>query len=231
MTASDDIILYTYWRSSASYRVRLALGLKKLSYIARPVHLIHEGGQHTHADYVALNPQALVPTLIHQGQVLTQSLAIIEYLDEVFPHTPLLPRSPLARAQARAIAMAIACDTAPLQNLRVLNHIETLFGADADEKSLWAKHWIELGLDAVEALIKKHHPDPEAARFCIGDEPTLADCCLLPQIYNAERFGCDLGTWPTIRAICINLGHNEDIRNAQPDNQPDAPNKADLISS
>lgn len=228
MTHSDDIILYTYWRSSASYRVRLALGFKKLSYTSRPVHLITAGGEQHQPDYVALNPQALVPTLIHQGQVLTQSLAIIEYLDECFPQIPLLPSAPLAKARVRAIAQAIACDIAPLPNLRVLNHLDAAFDAEAEQKSAWARHWITQGLDAVETLINQHHPASSQVRYCFGDEPTLADCCLLPQIYNAERFGCDLGRWPTIRAICINLGHNEDIQSARPDNQPDAPEQANI---
>lgn len=227
MTHSDDIVLYTYWRSSASYRVRLALGFKRLNYTPKCIHLIHAGGEHRQPAYLELNPQALVPTLIHQGQVLTQSLAIIEYLDECFPQIPLLPDSPLARARARAIAQAIACDIAPLPNLRVLNHLETTFDATADQKSAWAQHWITQGLDAVESLLLKQHPAPAEARYCIGNEPTVADCCLLPQVYNAQRFGCDLGRWPTIRAICVNLGHNEDIQSARPDKQPDAPEKAD----
>lgn len=219
----SDLILYGYWRSSASYRVRLALAFKGLAYTQVPVHLIAQGGEHRTAQYRALNPQALVPTLIHQDHVLTQSLAIIEYLDEVFPNPPLLPDCPHKRANTRAIAHIIASDTAPLQNLRVLDELEETFGANQDQKAHWAQHWIQTGLEAVEALLQAQHPKPEQARFCVGHTPSLADCCLLPQVYNAERFGCDLAEMPTIRAICANLGHNEDIMNAQPDKQPDAP--------
>ncbi|HEY7905301.1 MAG TPA: maleylacetoacetate isomerase [Wenzhouxiangella sp.] len=223
MSASDELVLYGYWRSSASYRVRLALAIKGLAYIQRPVSLIADGGEHRTAQYRALNPQALVPTLIHQDRVLTQSLAIIEYLDELFPSPPLLPDCPHKRAITRAIAHTIASDTAPIQNLRVLDALEKTFGANQDQKAQWAQHWIQTGLEAVEAQLQAEHPKPEQAQFCVGDSPSLADCCLLPQVYNAERFGCDLADMPTIRAICANLGHNEDIMNAKPDKQPDAP--------
>ncbi len=223
MSASDELVLYGYWRSSASYRVRLALAIKGLAYTQRPVSLIADGGEHKKAPYRALNPQGLVPTLVHQGLALSQSLAIIEYLDEVFPDPPLLPDGPRQRARARAVAQIIASDTAPIQNLGVLTRLETSFGADQDQKADWARHWIQTGLEAVEAMLQAEHPEPQKARFCVGHHPTLADCCLLPQVYNAERFGCDLADMPTIRAICANLGHNEDIMNAQPDKQPDAP--------
>lgn len=225
MTQSDGLVLYTYWRSSASYRVRLALAFKGLDYTAKPIHLIHQGGEHTHPDYLALNPQGLVPTLMHGQRVLTQSLAIIEYLDEVFPDPPLLPEDALERAKVRALALAIAADTAPLQNLRVLKKLEAEFGGDASAQAHWARHWISLGLDAVEKLLSPDHPKASEARYCVGNGPTMADCCLLPQLYNAERFGCDVEAWPTIRAICTNLGHNEGIEAAKPDNQPDAPKK------
>lgn len=219
----SDLILYGYWRSSASYRVRLALAFKGLAYTRVPVHLIAQGGEHRTAQYRALNPQALVPTLLHQDRVLTQSLAIIEYLDEIFPSPPLLPECPHKRARTRAIAHIIASDTAPIQNLRVLDELGKTFGANQDQKSHWAQYWIQTGLEAVEAQLQAEHPKPERAQFCVGDSPSLADCCLLPQVYNAERFGCDLAEIPTIRAICANLGHNEDIMNAHPDKQPDAP--------
>jgi len=219
-----ELILYGYWRSSASYRVRLALAFKGLNHQSKPIHLIDRGGEHTHPDYRALNPQALVPTLIHRGQVLTQSLAIIEYLDEAFPEKPLLPSDPILRANTRALALAIVADTAPIQNLRVLDQIRDQFQATTEQTSNWARHWITVGLDGVEKMLQRHHLEPAKARFCIGTEPSLADCCLLPQVYNAQRFGCDMATWPTIRAICANLGHNEAIDCAKPENQTDAPN-------
>ena len=223
MSTTDDLILYSYWRSSASYRVRLALAIKGLTYTQVPIHLLNHGGEHTTEAYTKLNPQALVPTLIHNGHVLTQSLAIIEYIDEIFPDPPLLPASPLERAQTRAIAQAIAADTAPIQNLRVLNQLEEQFGAEQHDKTQWARHWIHTGLLAVEALLQPHHAEPSRAAYCVGQRPSLADCCLLPQVYNAQRFQLDLADMPTIRAICANLRHNESIRQAQPDKQPDAP--------
>lgn len=227
MSSQPELILYGYWRSSASYRVRLALAWKKLPYEQRPVHLLNQGGEHTHPDYLAINPQGLLPTLIHSGTVITQSLAIIEYLEETFPAPALLPRDRALRAHARAIALAIAAEIAPLQNLRVLQAIEALAGTDPEAKTAWARRWIDSGLSAVEAMLGQHHADAHRARYCIGDEPTIADCCLLPQAYNAQRFGCDLERWPTIRAICSNLGHNEAIESAKPENQPDAPKNND----
>ena len=223
MSSPTELTLYSYWRSSASYRVRLALAIKGLTYTQVPIHLLNNGGEHKTEQYKELNPQALVPTLIHKGQVLTQSLAIIEYIDEIFPDPALLPSNPYERAQVRAIAQAIASDTAPIQNLRVLNRLETQFGARQDQKTDWAKHWIQTGLWAVEAMLQTHHAQPSSAAFCVGQGPTLADCCLLPQVYNAQRFGVDMADMPTIRAICANLGHNEDIKQAEPDKQPDAP--------
>ncbi len=225
MTAADELVLYGYWRSSASYRVRLALAIKGLAYTPIPVSLIADGGEHKKVPYRALNPQALVPTLVHQGRVLTQSIAIIEYINEVFPAPPLLPDCPHQRATSRAIAQIIASDTAPIQNLRVLECLETSFCADQNQKADWARHWIQTGLEAVEAMLQVEHPNPQHAQFCVGPSASIADCCLLPQIYNAKRFGCDLADMPTIRAICANLGHNEDIMNTQPDKQPDAPKK------
>lgn len=223
MSPPNDLTLYSYWRSSASYRVRLALAIKGLAYTQVPIHLLNNGGEHKTAPYKKLNPQALVPTLIHNGHVLTQSLAIIEYIDEIFPAPPLLPECSHQRAQVRAIAQAIASDTAPIQNLRVLNRLKSQLGADQNHQTEWARHWIQAGLEAVEAMLQTHHAKPSGAAFCVGQSPTLADCCLLPQVYNAQRFGVDMADMPTIRAICANLGHNEDITQAEPDKQPDAP--------
>jgi len=162
MATDHGLILYGYWRSSASYRVRLALALKGLDYVYKPISLIDQGGQQFHPDYVALNPQASVPTLIHQDRILTQSLAIIEYLDETFPDHPLLPKDTWARAQVRALALAIATDIAPLGNLRVLHKIEARLGNADDHKAAWARHWIELGFNAIETLLKPHHNAPQS---------------------------------------------------------------------
>jgi maleylacetoacetate isomerase len=223
MDTRGEIVLYSYWRSSASYRVRLALALKGLAYTIEPIHLVEDGGQQYQATYLQLNPQALVPTLIHNDLVLNQSLAIIEYLDETFPTPPLLPGDSRDRAKIRALSQLIACDIAPLANLRVLNYIAGLQSEVSNTPEAWAKHWIETGLGAVETHLSANHPEPKTARYCFGDKPTMADCCLLPQVYNAVRFGCDLSDMPTVRAICSNFGHNELIKAAKPENQPDAP--------
>ncbi len=216
---NDDkpLILYSYWRSSASYRVRLALALKGLAHELRPVHLVKNGGeQHTDA-YRALNPQGLVPTLVHGELVLNQSLAIIEYLDELFPVKPLLPTTPDGRAQARAIAQLIACDIHPLNNLRVLAYLVEAGGFDEAARLAWYRHWTESGLAAVETLLSRHD-----APFCCGEEPGLADCCLLPQVYNARRFNCPLDGLDRIQAICARLEGRQDVQAARPENQPDA---------
>ena len=223
MSVTDELVLYSYWRSSASYRVRLALALKSLPHRIEPIHLTEGGGQQHEVTYRSLNPQGLVPTLIHGDRVLTQSLAIIEYIDEQFPQTPLLPNSAEGRAKVRALSLVIASDIAPLANLRVLNRLSETCQAGDDDRQAWAKYWIQMGLEAFEQSLSTIHPNPERAQFCWGNEPSMADCCLLPQVYNAQRFGCDLNPMPTIRAICAHLGHNERIESAKPENQPDAP--------
>ena len=223
MTSANEVTLYGYWRSSASYRVRLALAFKQIAYTNSPVHLINNGGEQHSKAYQALNPQRLLPTLTLNGQVLTQSMAIMEFLEEQFPNPALLPDDKVDRARVRALCQVIVADTAPLANLRVLNYLSSSKGFDESEKKAWASHWIGLGLDAVEAFLIRQHGSASGVRYCFGDQPSFADCCLLPQAYNAERFGCSLDRWPTVRAICINLGHNEDIQLAKPENQPDAP--------
>ncbi len=216
---NDDkpLILYSYWRSSASYRVRLALALKGLAYELRPVHLVKNGGEQHADDYRSLNPQGLVPTLVHGELVLGQSLAIIEYLDERFPQTPLLPAEPGRRAEARAIAQLIACDIHPLNNLRVLSYLVEVGGFDESARLAWYRHWTESGLAAVETLLGR-----EERPFCCDEEPGLADCCLLPQVYNARRFGCSLDGLDRIQAICARLESRDKLQAARPENQPDA---------
>jgi maleylacetoacetate isomerase/maleylpyruvate isomerase len=211
--------LYTYFRSSASFRVRIALNLKNLPYEAIPVHLVRDGGQQNSADYLAVNPEGLVPALEIGGQALSQSLAIIEYLDEVYPSIPLLPGDALQRAEIRAFAAAIACDIHPLNNLRVLNYLKGPLGLDEGQRNAWYRHWVEVGLAGLEQRLSRQ---AKPGRFCFGDTPTLADCCLVPQIFNALRFQCDLSGMPRlleIHAQCMELSA---FRAAAPAAQPDA---------
>jgi len=213
------LVLYGYWRSSASYRVRMALNLKGLDYEQRFVHLVRDGGQQ-HADaYRALNPRGQVPTLLHGERLLTQSMAILEYLEEVHPATPLLPGDPEGRARVRALSQIIACDIHPLNNLRVLNYLTGTLGVDESARLDWYRHWVADGLEAFERMLAD---SDETGACCHGDHPTMADCCLLPQVYNARRFGCDESRWPEIRRIAEHLADLPAIRRAAPENQPDA---------
>ena len=212
--------LYTYFRSSAAYRVRIALHLKGLPYTAVPVHLLRDGGQQNQADYRARSPLGTVPALeTGDGAVLTQSLAIIEYLDELQPQPPLLPGDALGRARVRALAQTIACDIHPVNNLRVLQYLSRELGADAAQKDRWVRHWIDAGLAAVEALLAR---DSATGRFCHGDTPTLADCCLIPQVFNARRFHCALDALPTICRIVDSGEALPAFQHAAPGQQPDA---------
>ncbi|MGH8589994.1 MAG: maleylacetoacetate isomerase [Gammaproteobacteria bacterium] len=195
------VVLYTYFRSSAAYRVRIALNLKGIAYEPRFVRLAR-GEQHE-AAYRAQNPQGLVPTLVDGNRVLTQSLAILEYLDEVFPTPPLLPPAPELRARARAIAGLVACDIHPLNNLRVLRFLEQDLGQGPEARGRWYRHWIQEGFRALETMLGETmlRGDAGAGAYCLGQGPTIADVCLIPQVYNARRFGCDLGDFAHIRAI------------------------------
>jgi maleylacetoacetate isomerase len=215
--------LYSFFRSSAAYRVRIALNLKGLPYELIPVHLVKNGGEQLTPEYRELNPMALVPALIddgvEDGSVLTQSLAIIEYLDEKYLLPPLLPADPMDRAYVRSIALSIACEIHPLNNLRVLRYLVRNLNVSEDDKNTWYRHWVEQGLASIEAMLKK---DGRVGKFCFGDSPTLADCCLVPQIANAQRFNCDLSAVPTVMRIhdaCIAL---DAFANAAPAKQPDA---------
>lgn len=204
--------LHGYYRSSAAYRVRIALNLKGLAY-ADAFHHLRRGEQRD-AAYLALNPQGLLPALEVEGAVLTQSLAICEYLDETHPQPPLLPAEPITRAKVRAAAMAIAADTHPVQNLKILNRLRAL-GIGEEQVTGWARDVIDEGLDVVAALL------PGEGDYCFGDQATLADLCLVPQLYNARRFGVDI-RWPRLQTIerhCLAL---DAFARAAPDNQPDA---------
>ena len=211
--------LYTYFRSSAAYRVRIALNLKGLTYEPVPVHLVRDGGEQHKPDYLGLNPAGLVPALEEHGQVITQSLAIIEYVDETRPAPPLLPNDPLGRARVRAIAQSIACDIHPINNLRVLRYLKQEVGVSDDAKDAWYRHWVETGLAAVEALLAD---DPRTGRYCHGDAPGLADCCLVPQVFNALRFRCRTDHLPTVMRIAAQCESLDAFRRAAPGNQPDA---------
>lgn len=216
---SDALVLHTYWRSSAAYRVRIALHLKGLAFESVPVHLLQDGGQQRTPAFAARNPQRLVPTLQHGAAVLTQSLAIIEYLDEVWPEPSLLPGDATARHRARALAQLVACDIHPLGNLRVLQFLEHAWSLDQAQRAQWIERWIGDGLAAFEVLLARA---PQTGAFCIGDAPTIADCALVPQLYNARRFGVSLDAFPRIRAIeaaCLALPAFDAAR---PEAQPDA---------
>ncbi len=212
--------IYGYFRSSASYRVRIALNLKGLSAALIPVHLQNNGGEQLSAAYRSINPAALLPTLVtDDGALLTQSLAIIEYLDEVHPQVALLPGTALDRAYVRGLAQSIACDIHPINNLRVLNFLRQDMGLSEEQKNRWYRHWCELGLAALEQTLAH---DPRTGRFCFGDQPTLADCCLVPQIANAQRFECNLDDMPTLLRIHSSCQELSAFKAAAPALQPDA---------
>jgi len=209
--------LYTYFRSSAAYRVRIALALKGLSYDAVRVHLM-EGEQYG-AEYSAINPQNLVPVLEDEGQRLYQSLAIMQYIDETWPQPPLQPADRLGRARVRSLGLLIACEIHPLNNPRVLNYLTGKLGVGEEQKLEWYHHWIKTGFSALE---KRLAGEPQTGRYCHGDTPGFADCVLVPQMANALRFKVDLAEFPTIRRInaaCLEL---EAFQTAAPENQPDA---------
>jgi len=214
------LVLYSYWRSSAAYRVRIALNLKAMEYETRPVHLVRDGGQQHAEAYRALNPQELVPTLLHDGRVFRQSLAIIEYLDETWPEPALLPSTPADRARVRALAEVVACDIHPIGNLSVLQYLSSACEASKAQREQWSRHWIERGFAALEALLGE---DDGRGRFCFGDRPGLADICLVPQVYNALRWGVDMRAYPAIAAIHAACAELEAFRRAAPEAQPDAP--------
>ena len=210
--APQKPVLYSYWRSTSPWRVRIALALKGIDYEYRAVHLLRDGGEQHKPDYAALNPQQLVPTLLIDGLELTQSIAIIEYLDETRPDvSPLLPKDAASRARVRQIVQIIASDTQPVQNLRVLQKV-------GDEKKMeWGKYWITMGLDALEQTLGH-----TAGKYCVGDSVTIADLCLVPQIYNARRFNVDLSRYPITMRVSEALDEIEAFASAAPEKMPDA---------
>ncbi|GAC1329719.1 MAG: maleylacetoacetate isomerase [Steroidobacteraceae bacterium] len=209
------MILYGYALSSASYRVRIALALKDLQVTLKALDL--RSGEQRLEEYLQKNSQGLVPALaLDDGAVLTQSVAIIEYLDEIYPLPPLLPQSPLARARVRALAQAITCDVHPLNNLRVLKYLESELGHDQATRTTWYRHWVQVGFDALERWLVR---DEATGRFCHGDAPTLADVCLVPQVANARRFAVDLAPYPRIVAIDAACRELPQFQRAAPDRQ------------
>ncbi len=208
--------LYGYFRSSAAFRVRIALNLKGLAYEPRFVHLAR--GEHRQAEYGSLNPQGLVPALEDGGKLLTQSLAIIEYLEEKHPSPPLLPKDLLGRARVRSLALLVACEIHPLNNLRALQYLVNELGHSEQDRDRWYQHWIHDGMAKLEGDLAGNR----RGRFCHGDTPTMADCCLVPQVFNAQRYKCDLSHAPTVMEIFDECMKLDAFQRAQPSRQPDA---------
>jgi maleylacetoacetate isomerase len=216
---ADEFVLYGYFRSSAAFRVRIALNLKGIAPELRFVHLLRDGGEQHDPEYKRLNPQELIPTLVHNGRAITQSLAICEYLDEIAPEPPLLPSDALGRARVRQIAYVIACDIHPVNNLRVNQYLKRTLHADADAQMAWQQHWIAAGFAALETVLRG---SSQTGRYCHGDQPTLADICLIPQVANARRVKLDLAPYPTLVRIETEALSNPAFAAALPANQPDA---------
>jgi maleylacetoacetate isomerase/maleylpyruvate isomerase len=208
--------LYTYFRSSAAFRVRAALNLKGLAYEPAFVHLAK--GEHLGPAYRAVNPQGLLPALQTDGALLAQSIAIMEYLEETHPQPPLLPRDALGRARVRGLSLIVACEIHPLNNPRALKYVKNVLGHSQEEVDAWYRHWIADGLAKLEAELGR----PGTGRFSHGDAPTMADCCLVPQIFNARRFACDLEPYPAAMRVFEACMTHEAFDRAQPSNQPDA---------
>lgn len=209
--------LYGYWRSSASFRVRLALYIKHLEFDYQSVHLVKDGGEQHKAPYRKLNPAGLVPTLVDGDVTLNQSLAIIEYLDERYAQNPLLPTDIVDRAKVRALAYDLACELQPVTNLRVLQYLTGTLSCSDEQKVGWIHHWIEKSFTAFEQRLTE-----TAGDYCYGDSVTLADVCLLPQVYNAQRFNVPLDGYPTLMAVNERLQALPEVQQARPENQPDA---------
>lgn len=209
--------LYTFWRSSASYRVRIVLNLKNLTYESVPISFSKEGGQHHKPDFRMINPQGLLPVLQEEDWYVSQSMAIAEYLDEVYPEPALLPVDPRSRAEVRALAQIVACEIHPLNNLRVLGYLRQHFGQDDSGIKDWYAHWVNINFEALE--VRLHDV---AGRCCYGDEVTLADICLVPQVYNARRFSIDLTMYPNIERIDKFLNELPAFSDAAPERQLDA---------
>jgi maleylacetoacetate isomerase len=216
---SRDFTLYGYFRSSAAFRARIALNLKGIQPELRFVHLLKDGGQQHAPEYKAVNPQELIPALVHDGHTITQSLAIIEYLDEMVPQPPLLPPDAYGRARCREIAYAVACDIHPVNNLRIGRYLKRDLGKTDEDVATWQRHWITVGFNALEKMLAT---SPDTGKFCHGDTPTIADICLIPQIANARRAELDIAMWPVLVRIESHALSHPAFDAALPKNQPDA---------
>jgi maleylacetoacetate isomerase len=213
-----ELVLYGYWRSSSAYRVRIALNLKGLEYRQEYVHLVRDGGQQHSPEYRALNPLGLVPALVDGSTVIVQSLAICEYLEETQPGMALLPGEAASRAWVRSFVQTVSSEIQPLNNLGVMNYLKEGLGQQPEAVRRWYRHWIERGFIALETWLNQS----ASGDYCFGNQPTLADCFLVPQVYNAERFNCDLGNYPRIREVTARCRALDAFRAAAPENQPDA---------
>lgn len=217
------IKLYSYFRSSAAYRVRIALNWKGLSYDYLPIHLLRNGGEQLSAEYRAVNPAGLVPAFVDgdemHGEPFQQSLAIIEYLEETHPAPPLLPADPVDRAYVRGVALQIACDIHPVNNLRILKYLKHTLNADDAQREAWYQHWIQDGFATLE---QRFANDSRTGDFVFGDTPTMADMCLVPQVFNARRMKTDLTPYPTLVRVADNAAALDAFRRAAPDCQPDS---------
>ena len=209
--------LYTFFRSSTSFRLRITLAYKRLDYVPHYVSLPKM--EHRAASYCDINPQGLVPLLVDEGHSLIQSMAIIEYLDEVYPTPPLMPKDPLGRTYVRAVSQIVGCDIHPLNNVRVLKHLKAQFGADEAATTAWYQHWIAEGLSGLEGYLQRER---KFGQFCYGDSVTMADICLVPQIFNARRFNCSLDSYPTLLAITDRCMALDAFRMTEPGTQADA---------
>jgi len=213
-----ELLLYSYWRSSSAYRVRIALNLKGIQYRQKFVHLVKEGGEQHRIEYREVNPLGLVPALVHENQTIVQSMAICEYLEETFTDVSLLPAKASARARVRSIAQSISSEIQPLNNLAVMHYLKNEMHQDDAAIKAWYAHWITRGFSAVESWLAT----PDSGLYCHGDTPSLADCFLVPQMYNAERFSCDLEFYPNIRRITAQCRSLAAFDAAAPENQADA---------
>jgi maleylacetoacetate isomerase len=212
------LFLYSYWRSSSAYRVRIALNLKGIDYQQKFVHLVREGGEQHTVEYREINPLGLVPALVHVQHTVVQSMAICEYLEETFTDNPLLPVDPAGKARVRMIAQSIASEIQPLNNLGVMQYLKNEMQQDNAAINDWYAHWVARGFSAVESWLS----GAESGLYCHGDSPGLADCFLLPQVYNAERFSCELEPYPRIRQIVAQCRSLQAFDKAAPENQADA---------
>jgi maleylpyruvate isomerase len=214
-----NLELYGFWRSSATYRVRIALNLKALPYVTHAVSLVRDGGEQFSASFREVNPQSRVPVLVHDGQRFSQSLAIIEYLDETFPDHRLIPREPVDRARVRMLSQIIACDIQPLQNTATTKYLKETLHQDEAAVTSWLREWITRGLDAYNAHLER---DRLFGKFSHGDTPTMADCCLIPQLFAAQRFGVEPSQYPRLALIAENCHALSAFAHAHPLKQPDA---------